>query len=108
VSSVEPQAVLDGVESLSVNTWTFEDGDDDRHMGPMAEEFADAFGLGDKDTIATVDAEGVALAAIQGVTERIAERDERIDELEAENERLRERLDAVEERLDVSDDDTQE
>jgi regulator of replication initiation timing len=81
----------------------------------MAGEFHDAFDVGNDDEhIATVDADGVTFAAIQGlsekVDERVAERDDRIVELEAEteelraeneqlraeNERLRERLDAVE------------
>jgi len=106
---VIPQAVLDAVESLSVSTWE-PDGDDGRHVGPMAEEFAEVFELGaDDGTIATVDADGVALAALQGVAERLDAKDDRIEErnhrierLEAENEALRERLDAVEERFGVS------
>ena len=37
-------------------------------MGPMAQDFYAAFGLGEDDThISTVDADGVALAAIQGL-----------------------------------------
>jgi len=91
--------VLDGVESLPVETWRFDHQDDGRHMGPMAEAFHAAFGLGDDETIATVDADGVALAAIKGLGERLDERDERITALEAENDELRGRLDAVEERL---------
>lgn len=42
-----------------------------QHMGPMAQDFHAAFGLGDDDTrITTVDPDGVALAAIQGVEGR--------------------------------------
>ena len=52
-------------------------------MGPMAQDFHAAFGLGANDvTIATVDADGVALAAIQGLN----------DKLERENEALKKRL----------------
>ena len=37
-------------------------------MGPMAEDFREAFGLGeDEKHISTVDSEGVALAAIQAL-----------------------------------------
>ena len=43
-AGVIPQAVLDAVESLSVSTWE-PDGDDGRHVGPMAEEFAEVFEL---------------------------------------------------------------
>ena len=43
-----------------------------------------AFGLGDSDkSIATIDADGVALAAIQGLYEVVQEKDCRIEELEA-------------------------
>jgi hypothetical protein len=57
-------------------------------MGPVAQDFRAAFGLGDSDkTITTVDADGVALAAIQGLNQKLeAElraKDERINRLEA-------------------------
>lgn len=54
---------------------------------------------GDTESIATVDADGVIFAAIQGLSQKLDEKDERIDELERENEQLRERLGAVEDRL---------
>ncbi len=38
------------------------------HLGPMAQDFYDSFGLGsDNKGIATVDADGVALAAFRGL-----------------------------------------
>ena len=44
------------------------------HMGPIAQDFRAAFGLGDSDKqITTVDADGVALAAIQGLRARLNE-----------------------------------
>lgn len=52
-------------------------------MGPMAEEFRSRFGLGKSDRhITGIDADGVALAAIQGLAQRLREKEERIDELE--------------------------
>lgn len=120
-ATVDPQRVLDGVAAVSIQTWAFDHQDDGRHMGPMAGEFAETFGLGTDDrAIASVDADGVALAAIQGLAERLEQQDERIEaleagaeqkdgritELEAETEQLRScndeleaRLAAVEERL---------
>jgi transposase len=73
----------------------------------MAGAFHDAFGLGeDPETIGHVDADGVALAAIKGLAERLDRKDDRIEALEAEtdrlraeNERLRERDDALAARL---------
>jgi hypothetical protein len=86
---VDPARVLEGVRSLTVSEWRYEDGEDARHMGPMAEEFHETFGLGDDETLAALDTAGVALAAIQGLVERLGEKDDRIDELARENERLR-------------------
>ena len=55
-------------------------------MGPMAQDFRAAFGLGETEKgISTIDADGVALAAIQGlnakVDERVAEQQREIADL---------------------------
>ena len=45
-----------------------------RHIGPVAQDFYAAFGVGADDKhIATIDADGVALAAIQGLNKKIDE-----------------------------------
>jgi peptidoglycan hydrolase CwlO-like protein len=59
----------------------------------MAEDFAEQFALGDDEHIATVDADGVAFAAIQALAEENAEQADTIDELQAQNEDLRQRCD---------------
>lgn len=102
VESVDAESVLDRLESLDVATWNYRaQGESVRHMGPMAEAFADAFGLGaDDERISNVDADGVALAAIQGLADRLERRDDRIDELEVENEALRDRLGDLEARVE--------
>lgn len=83
VESVDPETVLDGVRDLEISTWEFKHDGTGQHMGPMAEDFAETFGLGDDDeSIATIDAEGVTLAAIQGLSRKLDERDERIADLE--------------------------
>jgi hypothetical protein len=112
VSPVRPDAVLDGVESLDISMWHYNDNEGVEHMGPMAEQFHEQFGLGgDERRISNVDADGVALAAIQGLAERlddaregVVERDDRIEELETEVERKDDRieeLDAKNERLEA-------
>ena len=54
-----------------------------KHFGPTAEDFHAAFQLGQSsETIGTVDADGVALAAIQGLYELV-------QDLQAENEQMR-------------------
>ncbi|MFB6300727.1 MAG: tail fiber domain-containing protein [Halobacteriales archaeon] len=100
IASVDPQTVLAGVEQLAVKTWEFTDTDDGRHIGPMAEDFHEAFDIdGDNETIATVDADGIALAAIQGLSQKLDEKTDRIDHLEAENEALQEKNETLHERL---------
>lgn len=100
IQSVDPEAVLDAVDSLELSTWEYDSEEDAVHMGPMAEEFYDAFALGDSERrISTVDADGVALAAIQGLSAKLDKKDGRIDELEQANEALREQCDTLEERL---------
>ena len=70
------RAVLDRVVAMPLATWNYKEQDDSiRHMGPMAQDFHAAFGLGVSDKlIDTVDPDGVALAAIQGLNESTLER----------------------------------
>jgi hypothetical protein len=67
--AVDAEAVLAKVAALPLTTWHYtNDAAATPHLGPMAQDFHAAFGLGaDAQTIATVDADGVALAAIQGL-----------------------------------------
>lgn len=91
VSGLDPAEVLARVLALPVTRWRYLGSDEGEHMGPMAEDFHAAFGLGpDARGIATVDADGVALAAIQGLAAH----------LETENARLRAELDGLRQRLD--------
>jgi len=104
IDPVDPERVLAGVEAMEVSTWELEDEDGDgqgtRHIGPMAEDFHEVVEIGDSDDhINSINADGVAFAAIQGLAQELDEKDARIDELEAENEQLRDRLSGVEDRL---------
>ena len=73
-------------------------------MGPIAQDFAQAFGLGENSAhINTVDAVGVTMAAVQGLRQVVRESDARItanaaeiERLRAENELLAERIAALE------------
>jgi deoxyxylulose-5-phosphate synthase len=81
---IETQQVLAQVVALPITTWQYKvERADVRHLGPMAQDFYAAFKLGDKDTsIATLDEAGAALAAIQGLNQK----------LEAENAKLKVRV----------------
>jgi uncharacterized coiled-coil protein SlyX len=63
----------------------------------MAQDFHAAFALGrDDQHITSTDEDGVALAAIQGLNEKLEEKDAKIDALEAKLARMEARFDALE------------
>jgi hypothetical protein len=93
---VDVRGVLAKVAALPVCTWNYKTQTNNvRHIGPTAQDFKAAFGLGESDTgIATVDADGVALAAIQGLNQKLEnelkKKELRIERLEAELSMLKE------------------
>ena len=101
ITPVEPRAVLAALERVPVSTWSYRAEESGaRHMGPMAQDFKAAFGLGDSDRhITTVDADGVALAAVAGLNGISKEHDARLRQLTRENAELRARLERLESRL---------
>jgi hypothetical protein len=100
VGDVDGREVLARVLALPLKNWRHKAlPDGPLHMGPMAQDFFAAFGLGNSERhIGSVDADGVALAAIQGLH---AEANQRLVALEEENRQLRERLARLETILQV-------
>jgi hypothetical protein len=96
--SVDPEAVLAKVAALSITTWNYKTSPEAEHLGPVAQDFHEAFGLNGADDkgITTVDEGGVALAAIQGLNQKLVEKDAKIQKLEAQNDSLSQRLAALE------------
>jgi len=91
---VDALAVLEKVTALPISEWNYKVAEGIRHVGPMAQDFQAAFNLGEDDKhIATVDADGVALAAIQGLNLKLTEELERRD---VENTELKQRLEKLE------------
>jgi hypothetical protein len=80
---VDARDVLNKVVNMPVATWNYDSQERSvRHMGPMAQDFHAAFGLGVREThITTIDADGVALAAIQGLHQVMAEKDAELTSL---------------------------
>jgi hypothetical protein len=72
-SGVDAMAVLEGAINLPVLRWHYRhDGPAIAHIGPTAQDFRAVFGLGDGDkVIGTVDADAVALAAIQRLNAKL-------------------------------------
>jgi hypothetical protein len=66
---IDPQSILQNVADMPITRWRFRgEAESVRHIGPMAQDFRAAFGLGHDDkSISMLDAQGVAFAAIQGL-----------------------------------------
>ncbi|MGA2247109.1 MAG: tail fiber domain-containing protein [Verrucomicrobiota bacterium] len=87
---VDSRVVLAKVASLPVTEWNYKsDSRTVQHIGPMAQDFQAAFQLGADDKhISVVDESGVALAAIQGLNQKLNEKDAEIQELKQRVEAL--------------------
>lgn len=94
VQAVDGLDILDKLAALPIGTWNYQAQDAGiRHIGPMAQDFRAAFGLGEDDKhIATVDADGVALAAIQGLHRKLTITENKLraaeDQLRAKDRRI--------------------
>jgi hypothetical protein len=83
-TAINPGTVLEKVAALPITEWEYKaEADGSKHLGPMAQDFHAAFGLNGADDkhIATVDESGVALAAIQGLNQKLDEKDAEIQDL---------------------------
>jgi hypothetical protein len=90
------QTLLSQLAALPITLWNYKDDScQTRHIGPVAQDFHAAFGLNgaDEKHISTVDEGGVALAAIQGLNQKVESEN---SALRAENVELRRRLEALE------------
>ncbi len=85
--------VLARVADLPISRWNYKARPQESHIGPMAQDFVGSFGVGADDKhIATVDAEGVAFAAIQGLNEKLEEKEAAIQQLEQRLQKLEQLL----------------
>ncbi len=104
-AEVDGKEILNRLSQIPIRTWNWKTQEPSiRHMGPVSQDFYDVFNVGEDDKhISTVDADGVALAAIQGlyqvVMEKdavIAEQDARIRQLESALAEVLKRISALE------------
>jgi trimeric autotransporter adhesin len=86
IRPVDDTEILNRLTRLPITTWSYvSEPRSVRHMGPMAQDFYSAFGLGEDNLhITSIDEDGVALAAIKGLNERITRRSREIDALQQE------------------------
>ena len=77
--------VLEKLSAIPVQHWNYKWESDDAvpHIGPMAQDFKSAFYPGrDDKSITTLEFDGVELAAIQGLNQKLNEKDAEIQNLE--------------------------
>ncbi|MGG7664495.1 tail fiber domain-containing protein [Dyadobacter sp. BHUBP1] len=86
--------VLEKLRKLPITRWSYKaDAANTKHIGPMAQDFYAAFGLGnDNRSIGTVDADGVALAGIKALEERTRNLAAELESLKADNAALRQQM----------------
>jgi hypothetical protein len=101
-ADVDGDDLLERLARVPVRSWNYKaQGTAIRHMGPTAQDFRAAFGLGDFPLrINTIDADGVALAGVKALDHRTTALRETMDELRRENADLRARLARLEAVLD--------
>lgn len=86
ITEVDNKQVLDLIEAMPIHKWEYKDARGESHIGPMAQDFYAAFGLGGTELgISTIDTAGVALVAIKALSN--------------ENNSLRQQLKTQEDRL---------
>ncbi len=100
IRPVDYRNILAKVAALPVTEWRYKHDPRRRYIGPMAQDFHAAFGLGfDDKHISTLDTDGVTLAAIKGLVQEIENQDQVLDEREAQIDRLEDSLRQLREQL---------
>lgn len=105
---IDGSATLSRVISLPITNWNYIGADSNRrYIGPTAQDFQAAFGLGEDTTITTQDMDSVTLAAVQELGKENEKLKEEVEKLKEENEaseeeekETKERQDELEERLE--------
>lgn len=92
IRRVDGQEILDRLSRIPISRWSYKaQADDIEHIGPMAQDFYAAFGLGGDDKkISTLDPAGVALAAIQELHRKTQQLSTQADEIDDLNKRINE------------------
>jgi hypothetical protein len=89
--AVDGEDLLSRMRTVPVNTWSYTaEGAQVKHLGPFAEDFRAAFGLGvDNISIGLLDIDGVNFAAARALEARTTAQAEQIRTLQTENASLR-------------------
>ncbi len=91
-TAVDGNELLDQIAQLSITRWNYKGNNQAEHIGPTAQDFKAAFGVGaDDKSISTIDPSGIALAAIKALNSKIQELDAKTNEIT----QLKAELDAI-------------
>jgi hypothetical protein len=102
INAIKSDDILTRVSQLPISSWRYNSENAAiRHVGPMAQDFKAAFGLGDSDKyIGLVDESGIALAAIQGLHQKVQDQAVQLNARDAELQKLKEQNALLERRLE--------
>lgn len=82
--SINGTEILSAISKLAISKWNYKSQNtSEQHIGPMAQDFYQLFGLGGDDDkhISAIDSAGVSLAAIQALYDLNLKKDQQIEEL---------------------------
>ncbi len=95
---LDGEATLQKLAALPVYSWQYKaESKETRHVGPTAQAFHAAFGLGDTNTaISTVDIDGITMAGVKALEQRTKALKAETNALRAENAELSARVSQLE------------
>lgn len=89
---IDAAALLAKIGALPVRGWSYAATPGSRHLGPLADDFSAAFGLGSAAAISPADVAGVSLAGVQGLIAQNQALSARVGGAEAANAKLGKKL----------------
>jgi hypothetical protein len=100
VTAIDHRQTLAKLAALPVTEWSYKHDTKRRYIGPMAQDFRAAFGLGyDDKHISTIDTDGVTMSAIKGLVEELQQQDNALDAREAQIRKLESAVQELREHL---------
>ncbi|MFO1488780.1 MAG: tail fiber domain-containing protein [Verrucomicrobiota bacterium] len=94
-AAIDAVGILEKLSALPITQWRYnwEAGETTPHIGPMAQDFKHAFYPGaDDKTITTLEADGVAFAAIQGLNRKLEAQQTELKQKERQLRELQQQL----------------
>lgn len=93
---VDGEEILDKISDLEITRWNYKGKNEVEHIGPTAQDFKKAFGVGaDEKSISTIDPSGIALAAIKELNKQNQELAKQNQKLQKELENLKKQVQEI-------------